>query len=292
MKKNRTNLSNVTVVITGATSGIGKAASYAFARENANLVLASRTDSLLQELASECEALGANAIAVESDVSHKESIKHLFETTLAFFGTVDVWINNAGVGAIGEVEKTPLEIHEQVIRTNLLGPLIASYYVIPYFKKRGHGIMINTNSTGAFVGHPYTAAYSASKFGLRGLSEALRFELKDYKDIHICDLFSSFVDTPAITKHAANFLGKEIKFHYPLIPVEKMAETMVNLAYRPREAVHIGLSDRLARLVHSVAPGLTGKIMNRIETKHFRKARDTPLTQGNVLGPEYTDTLH
>lgn len=285
------SLKNKTIVITGASGGIGQEAALAFAQEEANLILASRSDTLLQELASECESLGARAIAVETDVTDKFAIKNLFETALAFYGSIDVWINNAGVGAVGEFEQTPLDVHEQVLRTNLLGPLYASHLLIPYFKKRQQGILINTNSTGSYVGTPFTAAYSASKFGLRGLTEALRYELKDYKDIHVCDLFSSFVDTPAF-QHVANFMGKEITDLPAMIAPERMAKLMVDLVYRPRASAHLGLMDRVARIGHTLMPELTGRILNKVERNYFKKARSIPRSEGNLYGPDYRDVLH
>lgn len=282
-------LDNSTIVITGASSGIGKATALAFAKLGANLILASRSETLLQELASECEALGGNAVAITVDVSKRTSVQDLFEKALSFFGDIDVWINNAGVGAIGEFDHTPLEAQEQVIRTNLLGPLYGSYFVTPYFKKRGKGIIINTNSTGAFIGAPFSVSYSASKFGLRGLSEALRYELRDYKDIHICDVFASFVDSPGI-KHAANYLEKEAKPAPPLVDPDEVAKAMVKLVQRPRTSIHLGSSDFIGRFGHLLMPGLTGKIMNKFEREYFKRAKKAPVTEGNLFEPDYEET--
>lgn len=275
-----------TVVITGASSGIGRAAALMFAREGANVVLAARSDTLLQELASECENMGGNAIAVPTDVGDQESVQELFNAAINYFGDVDVWINNAGVGAVGEFSSTPLRAHEQVIRTNLLGPLYGNYVVLPYFINRKRGIIINTNSTGAYVGSPFTVAYSASKFGLRGLSEALRYELKGYPDVHICDVFGSFVDSPG-PLHAANYMGKELKPPKPLLSPEKMAAAMVLLAKRPRPEFHVGTMDWLGRFGHLVAKELTGLILDTAFIAYFRKAKEVPKTDGNLFAPDY-----
>jgi short-subunit dehydrogenase len=284
------SLRSSTVVITGASSGIGKAAALLFAKEGANLVLASRSETLLQELASQCEANGAQAIAVKTDVSDKESVMHLFDTALSYFGEINVWINNAGVGAVGEFNLTPLEAHEQVIKTNLLGPMYGSYAVIPYYKKQGRGIIINTNSTGSFIGNPYTVSYSASKFGLRGLSEALKFELKSFPNIHVCDLYAGFVDSPAHS-HAANYVGKEIKPLKPLVEPEEMAMAMVKLAKHPHPSIHLGIQDFLGRISHAVLPEVTGRVMNKIMRSYFSKARDVPQSQGNLYSPDYDRTF-
>jgi short-subunit dehydrogenase len=282
-------INSSTVVITGASSGIGKAAALLFAREGANLVLAARSETLLQELASECEDLGANVIAVSTDVTNKESVQHLFYTALEFFGEINTWINNAAVGAVGEFESTPLEAHEQVIKTNLLGPLYGSHIVMSHFKSKGRGIIINTNSTGAFIGNPYTISYSASKFGLRGLSEALRFELKKFPEIYVCDIFAGFVDTPAFS-HAANYVGKEIKPAKPLVDPATVARAMLKLARRPRPSIHLGSQDRFGRLGHFISPELTGFFMEKVMRTYFKKAKPVEKSNGNLFAPDYDRT--
>lgn len=278
-----------TVVITGASSGIGKAAALLFAKAGANVVLAARSETLLQELASECESLGGQAIAVKTDVGDKQSIEKLLYEAIEFFGGVDVWINNAAVGAIGEFTATPLEAHEQVIRTNLLGPIYGAYTVLPYFKTKGRGIIINTNSTGAFVGNPYTAAYSASKFGLRGFTEALRFEIKKNPEIHICEIYAGFVDSPAAS-HAANYVGKVIKPAKPLVDPVTVAKTMLRLARRPRPSIHLGIQDRFGRLGHLISTELTGYIMNKFMNAYFGQAKKIKTSNGNLYGPNYDHT--
>lgn len=274
-----------TVVITGASSGIGKAAALKFAEERANVVLASRSDEILHEVAEKCEALGARTLVVATDVSNKDSVRNLFERSVETFDSIDVWINNAGVGAIGEFTDTPLEAHEQIIRTNLFGPLYGCYCVLPHFKERNSGIIINVNSTGAFVGNPFTAAYSASKFGLRGFTEALRFEMKGHKDIHICELYAGIVDSPAHS-HAANYMGKEVKPGGPLVDPIVMAESLVKLAKKPRPAMHIGSQDRLGRFGHFVSTEMTGTIMKKVFDIYFSKAKDVPVSDGNLFRPD------
>ena len=166
-------LNGVSVVITGASSGIGKATALAFARQGANLTLASRDAKKLAAVAAMCEREGGRAQFSESDVTSAGAMQAVARAAKKRFGKVDVWVNNAGVGAVGRFTEVPVEAHDQVIRTNLMGYLHGSHAVLPYFMARHSGVLVNVISFAAFVGPPFGASYTATKFGLRGLSESL-----------------------------------------------------------------------------------------------------------------------
>ena len=134
------DLKGAVVVITGASSGIGRAAAQAFAAEGANLVLAARRESVLDEAVAECGRLsrphGARAIAVPADVTDAGAVRRLAEAAVREFGHVDVWINNAGVGAVGGFAEVPADAHDQVVRTNLLGHMHGAHAILPHFQAR------------------------------------------------------------------------------------------------------------------------------------------------------------
>src|SRR6185369_8271348 len=111
------------VVITGASSGFGKGAALRFAEEGASVVLAARRGDLLEALVRECESRGGRALAVPTDVGEPEEVERLARAAVEKFGRIDVWVNDAGVGALGPFERVPLELHEQVVKTDLLGTL-------------------------------------------------------------------------------------------------------------------------------------------------------------------------
>jgi len=195
------NLYGALVVLTGASSGIGRAAAQAFARQGARLVLAARDVEALTETADECRALGGEVLVVATDVTHSDEVEALASAAAEFGqGRIDVWINNAGIGAVGAFDETPLDAHEQVVQTDLLGYLRGAHVVLPYFKQQKSGVLINTLSVGSWVAQPFAAAYSASKFGLRGLSQALRGELGAWPGIHICDVYPGIVDSPRLSR--------------------------------------------------------------------------------------------
>lgn len=285
----RRDLKDMTVVIAGASSGIGRATALAFARRGAKLVLASRRGDLLLQLERQCRRAGGRALAYPCDVTNADEVSRLAAAAAKRFGRIDVWINNAGVGAVGLFTQTPVDAHDQVIRTNLMGTLHGAHAALRQFRSQPplngrRGVLINTISFGGWVPAPFAASYSASKFGMRGLSDALRAELVRTPDIHVCDVFPSFIDTPGV-QHAANFTGRELAPAPPVYGAERVADAMVSLAIHPRDSVTVGSVATVARLGYAVAPALGRWIMNRFIEGYLTRADRTEVTLGNLYGP-------
>lgn len=209
-----------------------------------------------------------------------------------FGGTIDVWVNNAGVLAAGEFTETPVEVHDQVIRTNLMGYLHGAYAVLPYFKKQRYGVLINNISVGGWIPVPYGVGYSASKFGLRGFSQALSGELRRYKNIYICDLYPAFLDSPGI-QHAANYTGHILKPAPPVYDPQRLARVTVNVARQPKRAVTVGSVAPLLRLAHFIMPAVTRTITAKAVVTYLEQADTAPETSGNLFAPaNYGTSIH
>lgn len=277
-------LKNKTIVITGASSGAGRAIALEFAVQQSTLVLAARNEKALVEVAEECRGLGARVTTLVTDVTNAGEMLTLAHEADIFGGQIDIWVNNAGLLAAGAFEDTPMAVHKQVIDTNLIGYMNGAHAVLPYFKKQGHGVLINNISVGAFLPVPFGVGYSASKYGLRGFSAALKAELREWSGIHICDAFPAFLDTPGI-QHAANYTGKQLKPAPPVYDPRRLAMAVVKLAEHPQSEVMVGSISTLLRLSYSLFPGLTRGITAKVINYYLDHADRMPKSDGNVFGP-------
>lgn len=280
------------IVITGATSGAGRAAAIAFAGRRSKLVLAARNEQGLAEVKAECEEIGAEVLAVPTDTGDIKAVIALANSANEWKGRIDVWINNAGVLAAGDFDTTPMAVHEQVIKTNLLGYMNGAHAVLPFFKAQGYGVIINNISIGGFLPVPYGAGYTASKFGLRGWSEALKGELAAWPEIYVCDLFPAFLDTPGI-QHAGNYTGKVLKPAPPVYDPVRLAQAMVSVAENPSSNTYVGIASFLLKLSHALFPELTTKMTGFVMRRYFKSAHPISLTDGNVFNTvDYGRSMH
>jgi short-subunit dehydrogenase len=209
-------------------------------------------------------------LVVVTDVTEAEALERLASMAVERFGRIDVWINNAGIGAVGSFDITPMAAHEQVIATDLVGCMRGAHAVVPHFKARNRGTLINVLSLGSWAPTPYAAAYSAAKFGLRGFTDALRGELSTWPGIHVCDVYPSFVDTPGM-QHGGNYVGRELKPPPGVVDVQAVVHAIVGLVERPRRQVVVGRGvTALARTARFLAPGATVATMARLLEAYFR----------------------
>jgi short-subunit dehydrogenase len=276
------NPSAPVVVLTGASSGIGRATAQLLARQGANLVLAARGRQALQTVAAECQREGGLVETVPTDVTDAAAVRALARAAIERFGHFDVWINNVGVGAVGRFEETPIEAHRRVIETNLIGHMNGAHVAIPHFRHRQRGILINMISIGGWLSAPYAGAYTASKFALRGLGQSLRAELSDVPDIHVCDVYPAFVDTPGVS-HGANFTGHRLRPVPPLLNARTVARRVAALVHNPRPVTAIGSVAHAARFTHTFAPHLRGRVTKRLADAALSRADPASASAGNLF---------
>jgi short-subunit dehydrogenase len=166
-------LETKTVVITGASSGIGRAAALEFARRGANLVLAARRQELLDEVAGACRALGVECRTVITDVTLRSDCEHLIDVA----GNVDVLVNNAGFAIFDPFESAKPDDIETMMQTNYFGAVWCAQAVLPQMLARRSGTIVNVASIAGIMGYARMGGYCATKFAMIGFSETLRDEV-------------------------------------------------------------------------------------------------------------------
>jgi NAD(P)-dependent dehydrogenase (short-subunit alcohol dehydrogenase family) len=275
------------VVVTGASSGFGRGVAERFAAAGATLVLAARRDLLLDEVARACEAAGGKASAVPTDVAREADMMRLAEAAVGEYGHIDVWVNNAGAGAVGRFEEIPLDDHIRVIETDLIGTLYGSYFAMRQFRRQGEGTLINVASVIGKVPSPYFSSYAAAKHGVVGLSASLRQELLEDKidTIHVCTVMPTTFDTPFF-EHAAQYTGHEASPIPPTYDPKEVVDTIFDLATDPKDEVSVGSAAKVANFAHHLFPGLVEKMMARQTRKaEFDKAKPAEDSSGSLHEP-------
>lgn len=223
------NLTGKTALITGAGRGIGRATAIAFAKEGINVGLVGKTAANLEEVAKELSEYGVNVTMATADVSDNESVIAAVEHVKAELGPIDILINNAGIGKFGKFLELSPEEFKNIIDVNLMGVYYVTRAVLPEMIERQAGDIINISSTAGQKGAPVTSAYSASKFGVLGLTESLMLEVRKH-NIRVSALTPSTVATDlAFAENLTD--GNPDKVMQP----EDLAEVMVmQLKLHPR----------------------------------------------------------
>ena len=255
-------LNEMVVVVTGASSGLGRATARAFARHGAMLVLAARGADGLAEVGRDCRRSGGRALAVVTDVAEAKAVDALARQALATFGRIDVWINNAGVGLFSRLEETPWEAVRRALAIDLLGTLLGCRAALPIFREQGAGVLVNVSSVAALLGRPQAGVTAVAAAGIRVLGQCLRMDLADAPGIHVCTVLPAEIDTP-YWRHGANYTGRVAGPLLPALPPELVAAAIVGLSRRPRREAFIGAAASAVRLAGGLAPGLTERMLAR-----------------------------
>jgi len=197
------------IIVTGASKGIGLAVSRLLAGKGAQIVLASRDPEALEKASVLVEAQNQNRcpLFIPTDIRSESAVKAMITQVVDRYGRIDILINNAGVLVYGPMTSVTGEAWDRVIDTNLKGPFLCTREVLPVMDRQGHGQIINVASGAGITGFPNLAVYCASKFGLIGLSEALRKELAS-TNIKISYLCPGYVDTEMLHFFPEDLLKK------------------------------------------------------------------------------------
>jgi NAD(P)-dependent dehydrogenase (short-subunit alcohol dehydrogenase family) len=272
------------VLVTGASSGIGRATAVRAAARGDHLVLVARGAGALSEAARECDRAGAgSALCFPADVADDDAVRRCVEEVQAHHGRLDVVVNSAGVVSYGRSEEIPAAVAERVLRTNLVGSLTVARHTVPVLRAQGEGTLVLLGSVIGHVNIPTMTPYVLSKWGVRALAGQLQLENRDVPDVRIQYVAPGGVDTP-IYRQAANYVGFVGRPPPPAASAERTAAQIW------RRVDHGWLPDQLSVLNYPVVWGstLVPWVFERVIATAFRLGatdltRSVPPHDGNVL---------
>jgi short-subunit dehydrogenase len=278
-------LSDQTLVITGASSGIGLATARRAARRGARLVLASRDGEALQRLVNELSAEGRDAFYVIADVGDPRDVENIARAAIERFGGFDTWVNNAGVSIYGRIEDVPLEDHRRLFETNFWGVVHGSIVAARHLRDRG-GALINIGSEVSEVAIPLQGMYSASKHAVKGFTDALRVELEaERAPVSVTLVKPTSIDTMFV-RHAKNYMEREPKLPAPLYAPDVAADAILFAAEHPRREIYVGARSRLAATAAHYAPRLVDRYLARFMFRQQqRRAPPRPRDENALYEP-------
>jgi short-subunit dehydrogenase len=277
------SLGESVVVITGASSGIGRETALKMADAGARLVLAARDKRALEEVVRLCEERGAQAIAVPTDVSAEGEVDALAKRAIEAYGKIDVWINDAAAYMMGRAERVPGHSVRRLFEVNVMGVVHGSVAAVAHFRERNAGVLINIGSIAGKAPYALASAYCASKHAVHGFTEALRQELAT-TNIHACLVVPATVDTP-LFDHAANYTGRTIEAMRPIYPVEKGVDAIVDCALHPRREVLVGAAPRMLAAMSATMPGLMERVEPKLIDRDHLGAEPRGSSSGNLYLP-------
>ena len=261
------------IIITGASSGIGKAFAYVFSDKGARVVLAARNKEKLEEIEQDLKAKNREILTVKTDVSVEADCKNLIEKTVRQFGRIDVLINNAGLSMRGLFEDLHPEVLEKVMNVNFWGTVYCTKYALAHLFKT-QGSVVGISSIAGFHGLPGRTGYSSSKFAMQGFLESLRVETLR-KGLHVMIAAPGFTSTD-VRKSAlgpdGKAQGKSPRDESKMMSPERVAEIVARGIKKRNRTIIMTTEGKLTVLLKKIAP----KLLDQITYKVMAKEPDSP----------------
>lgn len=266
-------MQNKVVVITGASSGIGKALALEFAKRGCRLVIGARNENRLKETEEAVKQIGTDVIAVRTDVTNEVDCKFLVTQAAESFGSIDVLINNAGISMRALFEQTELDVLRRIMDVNFWGTVYCTKYALPHLLK-SKGSLVGVSSIAGYKGLPGRAGYSASKFAMHGFLETLRIEnLK--RDLHVliaCPGFTASNIRNTALNEKGETQGESPRDEDKMMSAEEVARHIAVAVVKRKDRLTLTSQGKLTVLLNKLFPAFVDKLVY----KHMAKEPDSP----------------
>jgi short-subunit dehydrogenase len=279
------------IVITGASSGIGLATALAASALGARLTLVARSENALTAIADEIKAAGGQAAWEVADVADRAALQRAAERALDRYGGIDTWVNNAGVAIYGRIEEVSDEDNRRLFETNFWGVVYGSLVAMPYLRQRG-GALINIGSEVSDAVVPLQGMYSTSKHAVKGFTDALRVEVEvlDKAPVSITLIQPTAVNTP-YPEHARNYMDREPKLPTPQIDPTQVAQAILEAASEGGRDVKVGAMSVLNTTLSKLMPSL-GDRMAALQADRQQEDRPPARPEGTLFRPGESGRVH
>ncbi|PWK20261.1 short-subunit dehydrogenase [Arcicella aurantiaca] len=264
------------VIITGASSGIGKALAFSFGNEGAKIVITGRKEAPLLEVSQELSKLGIENLAIVSDVSIESDNADMVQKTIDKFGKIDILINNAGISMRAMFEDCDLNVIKTLMDINFYGTVYATKYALPYIKAT-KGSIVGVSSIAGYRGLPVRSGYSASKFAMNGFLEALRTELL-HTGVHVltaCPGFTASNIRVASLGADGSSKGDSMRDEGKMMASEEVADRILKAVKNRDRGMILTLQGKMAVLINKLFPKLADKLVYNA----LAKEKDSPLAK-------------
>lgn len=267
-------MKNKVIIITGASSGIGKALALECARRGARLSLAARDMSKLRETAAQLKESGYESLLVQTDVSIESQCKNLIDKTVETYGRIDVLINNAGISMRAIFEEVDLDVIRKLMDTNFWGTAFCTKYAFPYLLQ-AKGSLVAVSSVAGFKGLPARSGYSASKYAIHGLLDVIRNETQ-YQGLHVLIACPGFTATnirfTALSKDGSQ-QGESPRDESKMVTAEETAIHICKAIEKRKRILVLTFQGKFIHFLNSFFPA----ILDRMVFNHMAKEPNTPL---------------